>query len=145
MPVLSNPRHEKFAQALAKGSSASEAYERAGYLPKRQNAARLMSNDDVRIRVAELQAKGASKAVVTLQTLLDEAEEARVLAMRINQPSAAVSAIKEKGVLAGLRVEKRENTNRTALNEMTDDELAAIASGRSEGVAEAPGGAKVTH
>jgi hypothetical protein len=31
MPILSNPRHEKFAQALAEGKPASAAYEEAGY------------------------------------------------------------------------------------------------------------------
>jgi phage terminase small subunit len=31
VPVLSNPKHERFAQELAKGSSASAAYVVAGY------------------------------------------------------------------------------------------------------------------
>lgn len=30
MPVLKNARHEKFAQALAKGKTADEAYQLAG-------------------------------------------------------------------------------------------------------------------
>lgn len=34
MPVLSNQRHEAFAQALAKGSSADAAYEMAGFKPR---------------------------------------------------------------------------------------------------------------
>jgi phage terminase small subunit len=33
MPVLPNPRHEKFAEALAEGKPASSAYETAGYRP----------------------------------------------------------------------------------------------------------------
>ena len=40
MGVLTNPRHELFAQELAKGKSASEAYTLAGNRPCRQNAAR---------------------------------------------------------------------------------------------------------
>ncbi len=31
MPVLKNARHEKLAQYIAKGMSATEAYEKAGY------------------------------------------------------------------------------------------------------------------
>jgi phage terminase small subunit len=31
MPALKNPRHEAFAQALARGMSASAAYVEAGY------------------------------------------------------------------------------------------------------------------
>jgi phage terminase small subunit len=31
MPTLKNPRHEAFAQALARGISASAAYVEAGY------------------------------------------------------------------------------------------------------------------
>jgi hypothetical protein len=48
MGILTNPRHELFAQELAKGRSATEAYMLAGYKPCRQNAARLMTNDDIR-------------------------------------------------------------------------------------------------
>jgi phage terminase small subunit len=33
MPILSNPRHEKFAQAFARGKSATEAHKEAGYKP----------------------------------------------------------------------------------------------------------------
>lgn len=44
MPVLSNSRHELFAQGLAIGKSAKQAYIDAGYKPKgaRQNASRLL-------------------------------------------------------------------------------------------------------
>jgi phage terminase small subunit len=45
MPILSNSRQEKFAQALAEGKSATEAYELAGYTPDDGNAARMKGND----------------------------------------------------------------------------------------------------
>jgi phage terminase small subunit len=35
MPVLSNPKHERFAQELAKGKTADEAYQLAGCKPNR--------------------------------------------------------------------------------------------------------------
>jgi len=39
MPALKNPRHEAFAQAHARGMSASAAYVEAGYKANRHNAA----------------------------------------------------------------------------------------------------------
>src|SRR5262245_47430430 len=54
MTILTNPRQELFAQQLAKGKSANEAYRLAGYRPCRQNAHRLSSNDAIQQRIAEL-------------------------------------------------------------------------------------------
>ena len=61
MPALANPRHELFAQAVASGKSASEAYRQSGATGKNADvhAARLMVNDGIRKRVAEL--RGAAK------------------------------------------------------------------------------------
>ncbi|WP_243667657.1 terminase small subunit [Sinorhizobium medicae] len=54
MPVLKNARHEKFAQALAKGKTADDAYAEAGSKPDRGNASRLQQKDNIRQRVAQL-------------------------------------------------------------------------------------------
>src|SRR5215469_10984788 len=54
-PALKNPRHEAFAQALARGMSASAAYVEAGYKANRHNAAALAREEHIRTRVAELQ------------------------------------------------------------------------------------------
>lgn len=43
MPVLKNQRHESFAQALAKGMTASDAYTAAGYKGDRTAASRLFT------------------------------------------------------------------------------------------------------
>lgn len=131
MPVLSNPKHELFAQELAKGATAEMAYAKAGFSSHRQNAHRLMTNDDILRRVEELQTRAAAKLEVTLQWLMEKAEEARAKAMTNGQIGPAVAAIKELGVLSGHRVEKRENTNRNA-DDLSDDELLRIASGRGE-------------
>ena len=53
MPVLKNPRHEKFAQALFKGKTADDAYAEAGFKPDRGNASRLQHKDNIVQRVAE--------------------------------------------------------------------------------------------
>ncbi len=62
MPVLENPKHEAFAQGLAKGLSASDAYVGAGYKESRSAASRLSANVNIAARVAELVSKGAEKA-----------------------------------------------------------------------------------
>jgi phage terminase small subunit len=123
MPILQNPRHERFAQELAKGKTADEAYAAAGYKPDRGHASRLAANGNIRDRVAELQAIGAKEAAVTIESLIAEAEEARVMAMENGQPASAVSAIIAQAKLSGLWVEKRENANKMDLNQLSDEQL----------------------
>jgi hypothetical protein len=57
MPILSNSKHERFAQNVTKGLSATKAYVSAGYSKAgaEQNASRLMTKDDVLARIKELQ------------------------------------------------------------------------------------------
>lgn len=54
MPVLSNARRERFAQELAKGNTAREAYKLAGYSDCKQSAARLAKEPEVVERMTEL-------------------------------------------------------------------------------------------
>lgn len=107
MPMLSDHRRERFAQALAQGLSATDAYEAAGYRKHRQNASRLMANDDIQDRVAELQARAASDVVVTRQWLLEQCVDIARAAREDGAYAAAVNAIKEAGVLSGERVERQ--------------------------------------
>lgn len=72
MPPLDNPRHERFAQAVAAGRTCDEAYVAAGYRRSRQNAARLMSNDDIRRRVEDILRRGAARAEVTVERVVRE-------------------------------------------------------------------------
>lgn len=133
MPVLPNPRHEAFAQALAQGKTAADAYQQAGYRQSRSAASRLSTNVNIERRVAELQGRAAKKAEVTIESLLDELEEARAIALKEKQSSAAVSATMGKAKLTGLLIEKREHTGRnggpiqtvdiTRLKGMSDQEL----------------------
>src|SRR6516164_4924171 len=109
MPILSNPRHEKFAQALAEGRPASAAYEEAGYSPNDGNAVRLKGNEKIKSRVAELQGQGAERAVVTLQSLIAEADEIQTKALAKGHYSAAISALTVKAKLSGHWVDRGEN------------------------------------
>src|SRR5204863_3881119 len=91
-PALKNPRHEAFAQAVARGMSASAAYAQVGFKPHRANAATLARKEHISVRVAELQeeqlaihkqatAEAVANAKVTIESLIAEAEAARAKAM----------------------------------------------------------------
>jgi hypothetical protein len=108
MPALKNQRHEKFTLALFEGKSATEAYALAGYRPCRQNAARLMSNDVIRQRLSELQGGAAKSAAITVQSIVDELDEAIAVAKNAKQATAMVSAAALKSKLAGLLIERVE-------------------------------------
>ncbi|MEO9230913.1 MAG: terminase small subunit [Devosia sp.] len=72
MPVLPNARHETFAQGLAKGLSATDAYVAAGYGESRSAASRLSTNVNIVARVADLVTKGSDKAGVSVAKVLQE-------------------------------------------------------------------------
>ena len=71
MPALANPRHELFAQAVVSGKSASEAYRQSGATGKNADvhAARMMVNDGIRKRVAELKEAQSRKCEMTRDQL----------------------------------------------------------------------------
>lgn len=132
MPVLKNAGHEKFAQARAKGATATDAYAAAGYKGDRTAASRLSTNVNVARRVAEIQGRAAERAVVTIQSLTEELEEARAIALAEKQSSAAVAATMGKAKLHGLVVEKKQHSGPNGgpipidLTSATDEQLAAL-------------------
>lgn len=134
MPVLKNARHEAFAQGLAKGLTADQAYQDAGFKPHRGNASRLSANENIRARVSEIQSKAVKKVEVTVESLAVELEEARALAIKESQTSAAVSATMGKAKLFGLGSEHRRLSGAVAivsftaeqLNDLSKDELNAL-------------------
>ena len=83
MVALLNPKHEKFAQLLAQGKKAAEAYRLAGFADNRAAASRLRQADDVEQRVAEIvaeqrniekaaTAKAADKLGITRERIMAE-------------------------------------------------------------------------
>ena len=72
MPVLKNAKYEIFAQERAKGASASDAYERAGYTRHDGNAHRLSVNEKVTARVDEILSKSAERTGVTVDRIVSE-------------------------------------------------------------------------
>ena len=112
MGVLRNPKHERFAQALAKGETADAAYQIAGYKPNRHNASRLKTKETIATRVAELQDRAAIKVEITVADIARQLDEDRRLAHQLGQPGAAVSASMGKAKVFGLLLEKVELTGK---------------------------------
>lgn len=122
MPVLTNPKHERFAQELAKGVSQVEAYATAGYAPNDGHAARLAGNGRIQARLAELQERAANKAVVTVANLTErllaiaEKGEASTEAPMLSVGRAAIMDVAK---LNGLVIDKSV-TAQTSLEDMLD-------------------------
>lgn len=127
MAALTNPKHERFAQGLFKGKSQIEAYADAGYKPDSGAANRLSGNVSIQSRIAELQAASSLRVEVTVASLIEEAASIQKAAQDDKQYSAATAALTAKAKLAGLWVDKAENTNRNVdPTRVTDAELAAV-------------------
>jgi phage terminase small subunit len=104
------PKQEKFAQCVASGKSQADAY-RAAYDCKKSTpstvqklASELMKHPHVSGRVNELRKPAVEAVAITVQDLIRELEEARVLAMTGEKPQTAamVSATVAKAKLLGL-------------------------------------------
>ena len=140
MPILKNARHERFAELLASGRSATDAYEHAGYKRSHSNGPALAKTEEIRARVAQISAASlererataaaaAERAVITRQRLIEMALEARKGALEAKQYSAAVAATKEIGILSGIRIERSERGMPGEFDElerMSADELRAF-------------------
>lgn len=83
MPMLINPRHERFAQGLATGKSAAGAYRAAGYNDNYGNASTLKGNQKVQDRVAELQNRAAAGVVLKREWVIERLIENADRAMQI--------------------------------------------------------------
>jgi len=107
---------EAFAAAMAKGKSAVEAAREAGYggSSLASNAKRRAQIFSVRARVAELRRLATVNTVVTIEKPVGNAEEARLLAMSLEEPSAANQCIQTMAKLSGLWRERAELSGPTA-------------------------------
>ena len=121
--VLANHRRELFAQFLAQGKTATDAHELAGYRRNDGNASTLAKHPEVQVRVKEIKGATAAAAVVTAESLMDQAEAILARAMDSHQYGAAVSALKEKSILSGKRVERSEVGGPGQFDHLSDEEL----------------------
>lgn len=109
MPVLKNVKHEIFAQELAKGETCEQAFINAGYSPNPGNASRLKGYEKINDRVAEIIGRSATNTLITLESLLIEANVIQQKALESGQLSAANGALKLKAELSGYYVQRKED------------------------------------
>ena len=102
-------KQENFAKLYVELGNASEAYRRAydtqaSYASVNVKACNLLKQDNVSVRVKELQEESAKRHKITVDSLLDELEEARKAALTSEtaQSSAAVTATMSKAKLLGM-------------------------------------------
>lgn len=108
--------------------TAPAAYINAGYKSDKQTvvdaaSSRLFKNVKIKARLREFTEAAAMRVVVTRASLIQECEEIRALAVKDGQYSAAIAAVKEKGVLSGERVERTEFGRPGEFADMSDKEL----------------------
>lgn len=145
MPVLKNPKYERFAQEIVAGTQTDIAYERAGYRPSRNNAHRLKAHPQVRSRIEELLKVGEvrvvqvlEKAALTREWVIDQLIENVERAMQhrevmqggkptgeyVYDGAVANRALELLGKEIGMFVERRANLN-FDLEALPDDQRRA--------------------
>ena len=70
--ALKNPKHEKFALAIADGKNQLQAYIAAGYRGSDGNAATLAKRPEIRRRVEEIKGEAAAAAQVSVRRVVTE-------------------------------------------------------------------------
>jgi hypothetical protein len=110
MPALKNLRRELFAQNVVKnarnGLNLTEAYRASGYKGTGHTAeacaSRLLSFDEVKMRIDELARPAVRKTRVSIESLLDELEVTIQDARADGQHSVVVGALTLSAKLVGL-------------------------------------------
>ena len=103
-----NPAQEKFAHLIVRGVGTTEAgiecwgWENYSQQAKATEAQKKLNNPRIQDRINELKAIAVKETSVTVQSLLDELDEARDLAKEEKQPSAMVAATIGKAKVTGL-------------------------------------------
>ena len=128
------PKQELFAQAYLETSNASEAYKRAYNTQANANtvnrkASQLLKHPEVIKLLAHLQAIHRQRHKLTIDDLLQELEQSRLLALENIQCSAAVTATMSKAKLLGLDkqiIEHKADSFVSVKVDFTDAELCAI-------------------
>jgi len=135
---LRMPRHELFAQEVASGRTKTDAYIEVYPHAAEWKAASvhvkacmLAAREDMKARVAYLQAKAADASVFTLGTHLARLQSLSVAAEKAGEFTSAVKAEENRGKAAGFYPTKVELTGRGGgpietrqTRDLTDQELA---------------------
>jgi phage terminase small subunit len=126
MSTLTNIRHEIFANELAKGKTADEAYQLAGYAKNDGNCIRLKGDERIKPRVAELLEQGAEHTLITIETLTQMFLQDRELARKLGQAGAAKGATDSLAKLHGFYIERSERGAPGDFDRMSEAQLEEI-------------------
>jgi len=119
-------KRERFVQAYVGGMNATQAYIKAGYSESGAgpNAVRLIKNDNVKLRIKELQDDLRGQTMINLKTIVEELINDRTTARRLSNINASIKANVELAKLHGLY---DEYNRQKKLPEMDKDKLVARA------------------
>jgi len=110
--MLPNIRHERFAQLIAQGKSATDAYIAAGYKARGKSAgnaaSRLLENDGVKRRLEEIAAEVASKSIA-------DAEEIQRFLTSVMRGEVEEQLMTRDGFLVTARANVRDRTKAAEL------------------------------
>ncbi|MCP2134587.1 hypothetical protein J2S28_001639 [Rhizobium sp. SLBN-94] len=122
------PKQEAFVREYLIDLNATQAAIRAGYseATAKEQGSRLLTNVHIADAVAKGQAKAAKRAEITVQSLAEELEEARTLAIKEAQSSAAVAATMGKAKLFGLGVENKRVSGSFQLITLTQEQIGKL-------------------
>jgi phage terminase small subunit len=118
MAILRNPKWERFAQELAGGKTAGQAYELAGFSPNPANAWRLHQREEVRRRIEEILdqkqravdkvvANAAERAGVDQFWVSRNLRRNAVMAMRVGDRAAAARSLELIGKHLGMFIDRK--------------------------------------
>ncbi|HHW7545269.1 TPA: terminase small subunit [Mannheimia haemolytica] len=111
------PKQETFCLAYIETGNASEAYRQAYETEEMKSetvhrkAKELMDNGKITARIEELKAEHAERHKLTVDDLLKELEEARILAREKENPNAMTQATMGKAKLLGLDKQVIDHTS----------------------------------
>ncbi|HHW7520489.1 TPA: terminase small subunit [Mannheimia haemolytica] len=111
------PKQEAFCLAYIETGNASEAYRQAYETEEMKSetvhrkAKELMDNGKITARIEELKAEHAERHKLTVDDLLKELEEARILAREKENPNAMTQATMGKAKLLGLDKQVIDHTS----------------------------------
>lgn len=136
-------KQEKFCMVYIETGNASEAYRQAYNCKNmsanaiKNEAYKMLESPDISLTVENLKKEHSNRHKLTVDDLVKELEEARQAALNAEtvQSSAAVGATMGKAKLLGLVVDKVDAKGIfkvTNVQELTDEQLAAIATGSGQ-------------
>ena len=112
------PKQETFAMAYVESGNASKAYKTAYDVNENTSdnsisveACKLRNTPKITLRILELQELAQVRHSITIDSLTDELENARLTASEAGQASAMVAATMGKAKLHGLLTDKAEVTS----------------------------------